>query len=453
MEVPRFQAEEGEWDAAVRASAECLGARDPEATVFHESREDWRLVVQDGRPVERVRTRSSGVRFDSASPRRPSFWFAAPARDELTRLASLVEPRNPRWFDRNTAERAGGTEVEGLDPLEEVDGLASIPLGGGGTEVTLHAASFRQTVRVGTRGREVVREVRSGSWVRVVAVRRARGRSSSGIAERVLSSSGSEEIREAVREAEDRARIRMEARTLNAGTTDVVFGKGVGGVLIHELIGHALEGDAVAGRRSWLSSGGVQVGPPEMTVVDDPRRGRAAWRWDDEGVEARATVLVRRGRVVGSLLDRGSALRLGAQPTGHGRRATFRDPVLPRMGATFLAGGTSADEEPVAATSRGVFIRRMSAGRTHRAKGMAVFRVTDAEAIDKGRRTYPVHPFLLVVSVDRPPMDIDCIGKELGFDSNLGSCHRAGQTLSTSVGAPTFRLRSIAIARPGVEIE
>jgi TldD protein len=115
------------------------------------------------------------------------------------------------------------------------------------------------------------------------------------------------------------------------------------------------------------------------------------------------------------------------------------------MGATFLAAGEAKAEDVVATTRRGVYVRRMSSGRTDPATGAATFRVTDADAIDHGRLSCPVRPFLMTVTPSQAGLSIDAIASEIAFDTCIGSCLRAGQPLSTSVGAPTFRLGSIRV--------
>ncbi|MDX1390108.1 MAG: TldD/PmbA family protein, partial [Acidobacteriota bacterium] len=223
------------------------------------------------------------------------------------------------------------------------------------------------------------------------------------------------------------------------GQTSVVFAPGTGGILIHELVGHGLEADIVLRRSSSLAAGSA-TGSDEVTVVDDPRRGRAAWRWDDEGVESRAVSLVERGRVVAYLSDLATAGRAGIAASGHGRRSSYRERVLPRMGCTFLVPGSRSPEEIVRETSRGVLVRRMESASVDPLAGRAVFRVTDADLLDQGRPGSALYPFLLEIDLDRGISSLDRVGNDLEFDRCIGSCLRDGQPLSTSVGAPTCRI-------------
>ncbi len=428
MTLP-FQADPAVWDRAVAEAARTLAGRCPEVTVFQEDRLDWRLSVDGGRIVDRVRSRSVGVAFDRGGEA-DGLWVSAPAPDDLVRLAKGEGER-----ERKTPFDPG----EWPDPFADLERtiLLLAPAG----EVEVRAAGFHQTVRIGRADGFAHREVRRGAWIRVEAF----DHGGTGVAEAVVREDPVSTLRRLTREAIERGRNRADARQADATVGVAVFAPGVGGLLIHEMIGHALEGDAVARGRSWLAARGAVAGPMEMTVVDDPRRGRGAWRRDDEGVEARATTLVRGGRVEGVLLDRRFSRVLAAAPTGHGRRASHREPVRPRMGATFLAGGGSTGSDVVASTRKGIYVRRMSSGRSDPSSGKATFRVTDADAIDHGRISHPVRPFLLTVTARETGLAIDAIASDVAFDTCIGSCLRAGQPLSTSVGAPTFRLGSIRV--------
>jgi predicted Zn-dependent protease len=177
---------------------------------------------------------------------------------------------------------------------------------------------------------------------------------------------------------------------------------------------------------------------PKWNVVDDPRRGRSPATLDDEGRSTRATPLLREGGVVSCLHDAVSARRQGSGGGGHGRVATYRDPVLPRMTCTFQ---TAAHESPMALVERvgdGVYVRRMESAYTDTRAGRAVFRVTDADRIVRGRCTRALAPFLLEILGRDLLAKPAHIGDDLAFDTCVGSCHKEGQPLVVSVGAPTI---------------
>jgi TldD protein len=235
----------------------------------------------------------------------------------------------------------------------------------------------------------------------------------------------------------------LHARPAPRGATAVVFAPAVAGVLVHELLGHALEADrALAG--SWLARRTGEVAQAGLIVIDDPRRGRMGWRFDDEGEPARPTVLLRDGTVRGWLVDQRHALPAGCRPSGHGRRSSFREPVRPRMGCTFMAAGTLGAGE-VAEGTTGIYVRRMEVAHTDPVRGHAVFRVTDADRIETGRITVAVRPHLLVIDGVAALSGIDRIGDDLGFDACVGTCHGHAQPLAVSVGAPTIRLRLASV--------
>ena len=219
----------------------------------------------------------------------------------------------------------------------------------------------------------------------------------------------------------------------------LVLAAGLGGVVVHELVGHALEGDATpVGCR--LASASGPIASSHLRVVDDPRLCRASWAVDDEGVAPAAVTLLERGRVVGRLLDRASARAAGTASTGHGRRGSYLDPVLPRMGCTFIEPGPSHPLEIVREVIRGVFVRRLVAAHADPVAGRATFIVTDSDRIEDGRITCPLRPFLVELDVLDALSSMDRIGDDLVFDTCVGSCVRAGQPLAVSVGAPTVRI-------------
>jgi TldD protein len=147
---------------------------------------------------------------------------------------------------------------------------------------------------------------------------------------------------------------------------------------------------------------------------------------------------VREGVVAGLLHDRRSARRAGLPPTGHGRCSSFREPVRPRMGCTFVAPGRFAPSEVLEGLRDGIYVRRMEAGAVDTPNGRATFRVTDADRIRGGRLGEPLRPHVLLVEGAAVLSRIERIGADLAFDTCIGGCHRDGQPLAISVGAPTM---------------
>jgi TldD protein len=299
--------------------------------------------------------------------------------------------------------------------------------------------AFEQRIVVARKGVEPLGDVRRGARLRVEC--RLPGTTATAVAERVLPARGGDHASDWGAFAEElarRAEALHDARELPHRELPVLLAPGVGGVLVHEIVGHALEADRVLEGDSWLAQFEERVAASELLVIDDPRRGRAPWRVDDEGELSKPTPLLRDGRVAGWLHDVQTASATGKPTTGHGRCSSFRDPVQPRMGCTFVAPGECEPAELLDAVRDGVYVRRMEAGTTDPRTGRAVFRVTDADRIRGGKIDAPLQPHLLFIDGARVLTDANRIANDLAFDSCVGSCHRDGRPLSVSVGAPTM---------------
>jgi TldD protein len=252
---------------------------------------------------------------------------------------------------------------------------------------------------------------------------------------------GADKVQQLAGRVVERLTAQARAHAVSPGRLPVVFAPGVAGVLAHEIVGHALEGDVSLDRGSWLGrfAVGERVAAPALSVIDDPRRGRGAWHIDDEGQPARPAGLIRNGAVAGILSDLQCAQHTGRRSTGHGRRSSYREPVLPRMGCTFIAAGRYRPEQLLQGVEDGIYVRRMEAASTDPWTGRAVFRVTDADRIHRGSLTSALLPHVLRVDAKELLLGIDRIADDLTFDTCVGSCVRDGQPLSSSVGAPTIR--------------
>jgi predicted Zn-dependent protease len=230
------------------------------------------------------------------------------------------------------------------------------------------------------------------------------------------------------------------------GEATIVLAPGLGGIWAHELFGHALEGDERTRGRCWLAGLRPGVLPEELRVSDDPRLCRTPIAVDDQGTATSNTRLIGSGRLASALHDRESAARDRHTPTGHGRRASFRDPVLPRMSCTFVEAGTMTAEEILSGVDDGIHVRRMEAGAADTASGRATFRVVDADRIRRGALAGPLEAHVLEIQAGQGFRGLR-IADDLDFDTCVGSCHRDGQTLITSVGAPTLCLGMVGVVR------
>ena len=349
---------------------------------------------------------------------------------------------------------SGGAVRRTMDPQESAGVAVPDPSAGIAVIGDLTVASNRiqgatirgvwvssdQRVAVRVPDRDPVTDRRTGSRIRLEAEVRSRFGVGRAALDHVFGPGRPFDAETLVAAVHRRASERLKAIDVGAGEHLAVFDAGVGGILIHELIGHPLESDDVSADVSRLARESPSFRDEEIRVVDDPRRGRVPWTVDDEGEPARAVGLVDRGRVTGLMLDRRRAEALGSTSTGHGRCTSYRDDVRPRMGCTFLAAGRLDPEEIVADTASGIFIRRMIAASADPAAGTACLRVSDADRIERGRRTRPLSPFVIEVGLSDLLQGLDRVGRDLMFDTTVASCIKGGQPLAVSVGAPTIRL-------------
>jgi TldD protein len=355
----------------------------------------------------------------------------------------FMDPRriapSASFQDIGSSRRAHENWVAGLEAVILEEGTAAC----GGRRHPFWSAklvSFHQEVWVGAPERDVAHDIRRGCRVELRVQVGGEG-TAHAVEEFVLRPAGPQVVAERFARAFDRAEKRISiSSAARPGSTTAIFAPGVAGVVAHELIGHALEGDVVARGLTWIRAADFPTAGTPVTVIDDPRRGRGAWTIDDEGVAARETLLIDHGRPVGMLLDRASARALGTVSTGHGRRSSYLEAVRPRMGCTFIEAGIDDPEDVLRSTRTGVFIRRLAAGHTDPFSGRAAFIVSDADRIVDGRLVEPLDVFVLELDGIESWRSIDRVAHDLAFDTCIGSCVRDGQPLAVSVGAPTIRI-------------
>lgn len=278
----------------------------------------------------------------------------------------------------------------------------------------------------------------------------AEAMSSAGLRRRASRGRGAVELRAAldagalVREAADAALRRLDARPVVPGRPVVLVAPGAGGVLVHEAVGHSLEGDVVARGSSFLSGRvGERIASESLTVVDDPLMPGLAGTHahDDEGAPGRRTVLIERGVLRGMLTD---GVRAGFRTegaTGHGRRQSFRDLPLPRMTNTLVAAGARSPEELLSQTPDGLLVTRLERASADPVRGRFQVRVTEGWRVEDGRLTHPIEDALLVGASDRFLHAIE-IGSDAAWDDGCGECGREGQWVPVAVGQPTLRCES-----------
>ena len=253
-----------------------------------------------------------------------------------------------------------------------------------------------------------------------------------------------EQIDEALRQA----LVNLEAVSAPAGEMDVVLGPGWNGVLLHEAVGHGLEGDFNRkGISAFSGRIGERVAAPGVTVFDDGtvlgRRGSLTI--DDEGTPTERTVLIEDGILVGYMHDRMSARLMGLKPTGNGRRESYAHMPLPRMTNTAMMGGDVPRDEMIKSVKRGLYAAHFGGGQVDITNGKFVFQCTEAYLIEDGKITTPVKGATLIGDGPSALTRVTMIGDDFCFDPGVGVCGKAGQGVPVGVGQPSLKLTGLTV--------
>ena len=251
-----------------------------------------------------------------------------------------------------------------------------------------------------------------------------------------------------VDEALRRALVNLDAKPAPAGTFDVVLGPGWPGILLHEAVGHGLEGDF--NRRQTSAFAGLmgeKVASPGVTVVDDgtilDRRGSLTI--DDEGTPSHETVLIEDGRLVGYMQDRQNARLMGMLPTGNGRRQSYAHTIMPRMTNTIMRSGEADPEEIRAGVTDGLYMVSFGGGQVDITSGKFVFSCTEGYRIRDGKIAEPVRGAMLIGNGPDALTRIAAVGNDMALDHGIGTCGKAGQWVPVGVGQPTIRINAMTV--------
>ncbi len=250
------------------------------------------------------------------------------------------------------------------------------------------------------------------------------------------------------REAVRQATVNLEAVPAPAGTMTVVLGPGWPGVLLHEAIGHGLEGDFNRrGTSAFSGRIGERVASELCTVVDDGTLAgrRGSLNVDDEGTPTNCTTLIENGVLKGYLQDKLNARLMGMTPTGNGRRESFAHTTLPRMTNTYMLPGPHDPQEIIRSVKRGLYAVNFGGGQVDITSGQFVFSASEAYLIEDGRVTAPVKGATLVGNGPDVLTRVSMVGNDLMLDEGIGSCGKDGQTVPVGVGQPTLRVDALTV--------
>ena len=249
-------------------------------------------------------------------------------------------------------------------------------------------------------------------------------------------------------EAARQAVLKLAAVDAPAGTLTVVLGPGWPGILLHEAVGHGLEGDFNRkGTSAFSGRLGQKVASELVTVVDDGTLAnrRGSLNVDDEGTPTGRNMLIENGILRGYLQDLLNARLMGMEPTGNGRRESFAHPPMPRMTNTFMLAGQDDPEEIIRSVPRGLYAVNFGGGQVDITSGKFVFSASEAYLIEDGRVTAPVKGATLIGNGPQALTRISRVGNDLQLDEGVGTCGKDGQSVPVGVGLPTIRIDGMTV--------
>ena len=324
------------------------------------------------------------------------------------------------------------------------------------TQVMAHIAGSWETVLVARSDGLMAADVRPLARVSITVIMEDKGRREQG------SAGGGgrfdygyftdELLQDYAAKAVHQASVNLDAVPAPAGEMTVVLGSGWPGILLHEAIGHGLEGDFNRkGSSAFAGRIGERVAAPGVTVVDDgsiPHR-RGSLSIDDEGTPTQRTVLIEDGILVGYLQDTLNARLMGVKPTGNGRRESFSHLPLPRMTNTTMEAGGRDPAEIVASVKKGLYAANFGGGQVDITSGKFVFSAAEAYLIENGKITRPVKGATLIGNGPDVLTRVSLIGNDLALDPGVGTCGKEGQSVPVGVGQPTVRIDGMTVGGTG----
>jgi TldD protein len=351
----------------------------------------------------------------------------------------------------------------GVDPISTLDSTAKVALLGKVetlarakdprvVQVMAGLASEYDVVMVARADGVLAADVRPLVRLSVTVIAEQKGRrevgSSGGGGRFGLAYFSDEQIETYVNQAVHAALTNLEARPAPAGEMTVVLGSGWPGILLHEAIGHGLEGDFNRkGSSAFSGRVGQRVAAKGVTVLDDgtlsERRG--SLNVDDEGNPSQRNVLIEDGILKGYIQDGMNARLTGVAPTGNGRRESYAHIPMPRMTNTYMLGGDKAPEEIVRSIKKGLYATNFGGGQVDITSGKFVFSASEAYWVENGKILYPVKGATIVGNGPDALTRVSMIGNDMKLDSGVGTCGKEGQSVPVGVGQPTLRIDGLTV--------
>ncbi len=445
----------------------CHSALDAADIYFQHGRlESW--VLEDGIIKDGTYNIEQGAGLRAVSGEKTGFAYSDelqfPALEQAARAAGAIA----RAGQDGSVRVAGAPAVRRL--YEPLDPVASLPDADKMTllhrvdaearrqdprvrEVTVSLVAVLDTMLVLSDDGAMTADVRPLVRMSVSVIAEANGRreqgSSGGGARRDLNYFLEEDralgfAREAVRQA----LVNLEADAAPAGTMTVVLGPGWPGVLLHEAIGHGLEGDFNRkGTSAFAGRLGQRVAAPGVTVVDDGTLAgrRGSLNVDDEGTQTQCTTLIEDGILRGFMQDKLNARLMGVPTTGNGRRESYAHLPMPRMTNTYMLAGDRDPAEIIASVPKGLYAVNFGGGQVDITSGKFVFSASEAYLIEDGRVTRPVKGATLIGNGPDVLTRVAMIGNDLALDQGVGTCGKEGQSVPVGVGQPTLRIDGLTV--------
>ncbi len=327
------------------------------------------------------------------------------------------------------------------------------------SQVTVSLAGARDAVLVMRSDGQLAADIRPLVRMNVSVIvddngRREQGSSGGGGRYSYQYFTGQNRAHEYAEDAVRQALVNLESRAAPAGEMVVVLGPGWPGILLHEAIGHGLEGDFNRkGTSAFSGRIGKKVASALCTVVDDGtiENRRGSLSIDDEGEPGQNTVLIEKGILKGYMQDQLNARLMNMRPTGNGRRESYAHLPMPRMTNTYMHAGQHDPDEIIRSVDKGLYAVNFSGGQVDITSGKFVFSASEAYRIEKGRVTYPVKGATLIGNGPDVLNRVSMLGSDLQLDSGVGVCGKDGQSVPVGVGQPTMRIDGLTVG--GVSVQ